>query len=144
MNEAAALEALPKIAQVEELMVAIGTVIGREFLVIDAQGIAHLMRRRAPVLGLTKTRKSPSALAILSVVRRDHFRPVIGSPAVSYSSRNSISLTMSAVFFDWSASAAGTARAVVGYILIEQLLASAGDSVRIQAEELGQNGVAAV
>src|ERR1039457_6105429 len=38
-------------------------------------------------------------MAILSVVRRDHFSPVMGSPAVSYSSRNSISVTMSAVFF---------------------------------------------
>ena len=42
------------------------------------------------MLGLTMTPKSPSALAILSVVRRDHFRPVMGSPAVSDSSRNSI------------------------------------------------------
>src|SRR5260370_24095563 len=38
-------------------------------------------------------------MAILAVVRRDHFRPVMGSPAVSYSSRNSIRVTMSAVFF---------------------------------------------
>src|SRR5271169_5772387 len=45
------------------------------------------------------TPKSPKAMAILSVVRRDHFRPVMGSPAVSYSSRNSISVTMSVVFF---------------------------------------------
>src|SRR5260370_39859995 len=51
------------------------------------------------VLGLTRTPKSPNAMAILSVVRRDHFSPVMGSPAVSYSSRNSISVTMSAVFF---------------------------------------------
>src|SRR6266705_2688098 len=57
------------------------------------------------------TPKSPSAMAILSVVRRDHFSPVIGSPAVSYSSRNSISVTMSAVFFDPFASAAGTVSA---------------------------------
>ena len=45
------------------------------------------------------TAKSPDAMAILSVVRRDHFSPVMGSPAVSYSSRNSIKVTMSAVFF---------------------------------------------
>jgi hypothetical protein len=42
------------------------------------------------------------------------------------------------------ASAAGTARAASRYILIEQLLTSAGDRVRIQAEEFGQNAIAAV
>ena len=40
---AAALEAMPKITQVEELIVAIGTVVGGEFLVIDPKRIAHLM-----------------------------------------------------------------------------------------------------
>jgi hypothetical protein len=42
-RQAAALEALPKITQVEELIIAIGADVGGEFLVIDAQGIAHLM-----------------------------------------------------------------------------------------------------
>jgi hypothetical protein len=51
---------------------------------------------------------------------------------------------MSAVFFDWFASTAGTAGAASRYILIEQLLASAGDSVRIQAEEVSQNAIAAM
>ena len=51
------------------------------------------------MLGLTLTPKSPNAMAIFSVVRRDHFSPVMGSPAVSYSIRNWISVTMSAVFF---------------------------------------------
>jgi hypothetical protein len=96
------------------------------------------------VLGLTMTPKSPSARAILWVVRWDHFSPVIGSPAVSYSSRNSIRMTMSAVFFDPFASAAGTASAPHCCLLIEQLLTSAGDGVGIQAEEFGQNGIAAV
>jgi hypothetical protein len=96
------------------------------------------------VLGLTRTPKSPKAMAIFSVVRRDHFSPVMGSPAVSYASRNSISVTMSAVFFDWFASAAGTARAAGRYILIEQLLASASDGVRVQAKEFGQNAIASM
>src|SRR6516164_2067666 len=90
------------------------------------------------------TPKSPSAMAILSVVRRDHFSPVMGSPAVSYSSRNSIRVTMSAVFFDRFTSAAGTASPPRDYILIEQLLTSTGDGVRIQAEEFGQNAITAV
>ena len=42
-GEAAAFEALTKIAEVEEPIITIGTVAGGEFLAIDAQGIAHLM-----------------------------------------------------------------------------------------------------
>ena len=42
-GETAALKSVAQIAEVEELMVAIGTVVGGEFLVIDAKGIAHLM-----------------------------------------------------------------------------------------------------
>jgi hypothetical protein len=41
-------------------------------------------------------------------------------------------------------SASGTARAARRYILIQQLLATAGDGVRIQAEEFTQNAIAAV
>ena len=51
---------------------------------------------------------------------------------------------MSAVFFDQLASSAGTAGASRGHILIEQLLAPAGNGVRIQAEECSQGTVAAV
>jgi hypothetical protein len=83
-------------------------------------------------------------MATLAVVRRDHFSPVMGSPAVSYSSRNSIRVRMSAFFFHGFASAAGVAGATWRHILIEQLLASAGDGVRIQAEEFGQDTVATV
>ena len=71
-------------------MVAIGTVVGGKVLVIDAQGIAPLMEEAGDGVGTDYDAEVPSALAILSVVRRDHFRPVMGSPAVSDSSRNSI------------------------------------------------------
>lgn len=37
------MEALTKIAEVEKLIIAVGAKVGGEFLVIDAQGIAHLM-----------------------------------------------------------------------------------------------------
>jgi hypothetical protein len=50
-GETAALKSVSKIAEVEELMVAIGTVIGGEFLVIDAQGIAHLMEETSDRVG---------------------------------------------------------------------------------------------
>ena len=96
------------------------------------------------MLGLTMTPKSPSAMAILSVVRRDHLRPVMGSPAVSYSSRNSISVTMSAVFFQ--SVCVRRRRGACGPSIhsIQQLLASARDGVGIQAEEFGQNAIASV
>jgi Ni2+-binding GTPase involved in maturation of urease and hydrogenase len=42
-GETAPLKSVSEITEVEELIVAIGAVVGREFLVIDAQGIAHLM-----------------------------------------------------------------------------------------------------
>src|SRR5204863_9639749 len=42
------------------------------------------------------------------------------------------------------ASSAGTARAARRYVLIEELLASTRDGVRVQAEEFGQNAIATV
>jgi hypothetical protein len=44
-GETTALEAVAKVTEVEELMVAVGTVIGGKLLVIDAQRIAHLMEQ---------------------------------------------------------------------------------------------------
>jgi len=48
---AAALESVSQIAQVEELIVAVGTVVGGAFLVIDAKGIAHLMKETGDGVG---------------------------------------------------------------------------------------------
>ena len=45
------MESLPKITKVEELIIAIGTEVGGEFLVIDAQGIAHLMEEASDGVG---------------------------------------------------------------------------------------------
>lgn len=50
-GEPAAFEALTKITEVEELIIAIGTVVGGEFLAIDAQGIAHLMEKASHGVG---------------------------------------------------------------------------------------------
>jgi hypothetical protein len=83
-------------------------------------------------------------MATLAVVRRDHFRPVMGSPAVSYSSRNSIRVRRSAVFFHGFAAAADLAGATRCHLPIEQLLASAGDGVGIQSQEFSQDPVATV
>ena len=50
-GETAALKSVAKIAEVEELIVAIGTVVGGEVLVIDAQGIAHLVEETSDGVG---------------------------------------------------------------------------------------------
>jgi hypothetical protein len=50
-GETAALKSVSKIAEVEELIVAIGTVVGGEFLVIDPKGIAHLMEEAGDGVG---------------------------------------------------------------------------------------------
>ena len=42
---------MPKITKVEELIIAIGAEVGGEFLVIDAQGIAHLMEETSDGIG---------------------------------------------------------------------------------------------
>jgi hypothetical protein len=44
-RETTARESVAKVTEVEELMVAIGTVIGGKLFVIDAQRIAHLMKQ---------------------------------------------------------------------------------------------------
>src|SRR5262245_14729820 len=48
---ATTLESLPKIGEIEELIVPIRGVVGGEFLVIDAQGIAHLMEKAGDSVG---------------------------------------------------------------------------------------------
>jgi hypothetical protein len=50
-GETAALKSVSKIAEVEELIVAIGTVVGGESLVIDPKGIAHLMEEAGDGVG---------------------------------------------------------------------------------------------
>jgi hypothetical protein len=50
-GETAALESVSKIAEVEELIIAIGTAVGGDFLVIDAEGIAHLMEETGHGVG---------------------------------------------------------------------------------------------
>ena len=48
---AATLESLSQIAEIEKLIVTIGGVVGGEFLVIDTQGIAHLMEQAGDGVG---------------------------------------------------------------------------------------------
>src|SRR5437867_11548010 len=87
--------------------------------------------------------KAPSAIATLAVVRRDHFTPVTGSPAVSYSSRNSIRVTMSAVFFHRCPAGTHATRSPWRDVVIEQVLPAACHGMRIQVEKRRQDRIAA-
>src|SRR5258707_13298890 len=51
MMGSTALEALTKIAQIEELIISVGTKVGGEFLVIDTQGKAHLVKKASDGVG---------------------------------------------------------------------------------------------
>jgi hypothetical protein len=57
--------------------------------------------RRATVLGETAMLSWASSSAMVVVVRRDQRKPVMGSPAVSCSSRQWRTAIMSGVFFPW-------------------------------------------
>lgn len=48
------MEPLAKIAQIKELIVAVGAKVGGEFLVIDAQGIAHLVEEAGDGVGANR------------------------------------------------------------------------------------------
>lgn len=48
---ATTLESVSKIAEIEELIIAIGTMVGRELLVIDPQGITHSMEKTGDGVG---------------------------------------------------------------------------------------------
>jgi len=50
-GQAAALEALAKIAEIEKLIIAFGAKVGGEFLMIYAQGIAHLVKKTSDSVG---------------------------------------------------------------------------------------------
>lgn len=45
------LESLTQIAEIQELIVPIGGAVGREFLVIHTQGVAHLMEQAGDGVG---------------------------------------------------------------------------------------------
>ena len=67
------------------------------------------------------------------VVRRDQRKPVMGSPAVSCSSRQWRTAIRSGVFFP-PETAAGAVRSTADHILIQQLLPTAGYGVYVQAQ----------
>jgi len=50
-GQTAALEALPKISEVEELIIAIGTMVGGDLLLIEPQRIAHLAKETRDGVG---------------------------------------------------------------------------------------------
>jgi hypothetical protein len=78
------------------------------------------------------------------VVRRDQRKPVMGSPAVSCSSKQCRTATRSGVFSPWGYGTARTAGSAADYILIQELLTTASDGMHIQSEEVAQQSVAAM
>ena len=96
------------------------------------------------MLGLTMTPKSPNAMAILSVVRRDHFRPGDGIASRVVFEQELDQSDDVGGFFSTGCVRRRNGECASRHILIKQLLASAGDGVRIQAEELGEHGIAAM
>src|SRR6266567_2341296 len=76
-----ALEAVAQLGEIFELKIAVGTRTGRDLLLVDPQRIAHAVEQTSDGVG------------------RDHRKPVMGSPAVSCSSRQWRTAIMSGVFF---------------------------------------------
>src|SRR5262245_56704205 len=142
---ATTLESLPKIGEIEELIVPIRGVVGGEFLVIDAQGIAHLMEKAGDSVGTDADAEVAQRQGNFG--RRSTGPPQAGDGIASgivFEQEFDQSDDVGGFFFGWLASAAGTAGAPRRHIPIEQLLTAASYGVRIQAEEAGQSRVAAV
>jgi len=84
-----------------------------------------------------------SSSAMVVVVRRDRRKPVLGSPAVSCSSRQWRTAIRSGVFFRRSTTTAVAARSTADHILIQQLLPTAGYGGYVQAQEIAEQSVPA-
>jgi hypothetical protein len=100
--------------------------------------------RRATVLDDTAMPSGDSSSARVAVVRRDQRKPVMGSPAVSCSSRQWRTAIMSGVFFRRGTSPARAAGPAADHIPIQQLLTTAGDGMHVQAQEIAQQSVPAM
>jgi len=85
-----------------------------------------------------------SSSAIVVVVRRDQRKPVMGSPAVSCSSRPWRTAVRSGFFSRRSSTHAGAARSAADHILIQQLLPTPGDGMHVQAQEVAEQSVPAM
>ncbi len=96
-------EFVPTTANESELPVVLTWRRRRAFLMIDTQPEIQLLEESAhgvsTHLSLAVIPRLASALAIFFVVLRVHFRPPIGSPAVSYFISCLISAMTSGVFF---------------------------------------------
>src|SRR6266478_1384252 len=103
-----------------------------------------LWSRRATVLGETAMPSLASSSAMVVVVRRDQRKSVMGSPAVSCSSRPWRTAIMLGVFFRGCTTTAGAAGSAADHILIQQLLPTAGHGMHLQAQEITQQSVPAM
>ncbi len=97
----------------------------------------------ATVRSLTAMPQRCSSAAILAVVRRVHFKPVMGSPAVSCCISDSIRAMISGVFFHRFAPAAACTDPIDFDGLGEQLASSPRDRAHIEAKQLGDAHITA-
>ena len=101
------------------------------------------LRSRATVRAQMSVPSLPSSAATLAVVRRVHFRPLRGSPAVSWSIRASMWAMTSGVFFRRRTPAACAPHPVDFDVALDELPPAGGDRRRVDAEQLGDAPVAA-
>lgn len=98
-------------------------------------------KRRETVLELTSMPRWYSSCAILSVVRRLHFNPVIGSPAVSCSSNCSMAERISGVFFNARSPCARGPYALRLKISLQKLSATFCHRMGVKRQQLGNPGI---
>ena len=101
------------------------------------------LRSRATVRAQMSVPSLHSSAATLAVVRRVHFRPRTGSPAVSWSIRASMWAMTSGFFFRPRPPAARAPHPVALDVALDKLPPAGGDRRRVDAEQSGDAPVAA-
>ena len=132
-----ALESVAQLGQICELQITVGTAAGRDLFLIGPQRITHAMEQTSHGIrgdGNVELGSWASSSAMVVVVRRDQRKPVIGSPAVSCSSRQGERRLCRAGFFRGYTAAAAAAGSAADDILVEQLLPTAARYARPSPE----------
>jgi hypothetical protein len=116
-----------------------------KLLVIDTQGVSHLMEEPGDGIGADDDTEVCQRHGYLVGSSSGPLQPRDGiAGRVVFEQELDQDDDVEGFFFSPLASATGTARAASHYILIEQLLTAAGDGMGIQAKEFGHNTIAAV
>src|SRR5918996_1076713 len=96
----------------------------------------------ATVLGQASIPRASSSVLSVRGVLRDHFTPVMGSPAVSSASSSSRAATIAVFFYGGTASTRG-ADAIGMDLGGEQLPAASGHGLDVESSTLGNSRIAA-